>query len=55
MGLEFSGNSWGISVATPGCQVNLGFGVVSGDLGPQKAFAEIASQTFHRSFLSRMS
>ena len=30
--------------ATPGFQENLGFGVVSGDLGPQKALAQMASQ-----------
>ena len=30
--------------ATPGFREYLGFGVVSGDLGLQKAFAQIASQ-----------
>ena len=39
-------NSVGIFGATPGLRGNLGFGVVSGDLGPQKAFVQIASAGF---------
>ena len=41
--LEFSGNSWGISGQRRLFGENFGFGMVSGDLGGQKAFAQIAS------------
>ena len=38
---ELSGNYWGDLGATPGFREIWVFGVVSGDLGPQKAFAQI--------------
>ena len=50
---EFSGNSWGISEATPGFQENLEFGVVSGDLGASnRAIAQIANIIVSGAFLN---
>ena len=47
LSMKFSGNSWGISGHTLDFRENLGFGVVSDDLGGQKAFAQIAKTKHH--------